>query len=262
MLMYTDKTIDRFVAELETLGVTEDKLKELMALSDKSWLQKPVADWLALPKAGVLKWVTPVTKSYQDAKGIMGPNFLGIEEVEQAFGVKYSEGDRTKLAQIPFDEKILRTCKDTHLLISGFPMSINDVRKKVSGKATQLFHRALGDAWFECEQFAQITVGVRWFLLRKESVKNSTSKTYNEQKRLIPLGEEIPFARDVVFATIALFLTTGEHLFEKVFVSCRDLHSRGERVRVGDFSRDGIHISSYWDERCYDYVSVCSVRNL
>jgi hypothetical protein len=258
--MFSNETIEKFGAEILACGVTEENLKTLLALSDKSWLQKSATEWLARVNKP-LKWTPVVTKSYHDAKVIMGRNFLGIEEVEQAFGVKYSSGDRAKLAQVPFDEVTLKTCAKTYVLVAGFPMSINDIRQKVRGNAARLFYSALGDAWFEREQFAQIAVGVRWFLLRKEPVQNSTSKTYGEQEGLIPQNEEIPFARDVVFATVALFVITGERLFENVYVRCRDVSSGGRRVLVGDFDRGGLRINGYWDVSRYVYLGACSFRN-
>lgn len=259
--MFSNEILEKLGAELAAHGVTEDKLKELLALSDKSWLQRSASEWLARVNGKSLKWVIPMTKSHHDAKAIMGTNFLGIDEVEQAFGVKYSSGDRAKLAQIPFDEATLKACVRTHVLVAGFPMSINDVRQKVSGNAARLFYSALGKAWFEREQLVQIAVGVRWFLLRKEPVQNSTSKTYGEQEGLIPQGEEIPFARDIVFAIMALFLTTRERLFENVYVRCRDVHTDGHRVYVGYFDRDGLCFNDVWDDYRHGYLGACSVRN-
>ena len=259
--MFTNKTLKNLGVELAAFGVTEDKLKELMALDDKSWLQQSVSEWLARVNNKPLKWVVPVTKSYHDAKAIMGTNFLGIEEVEQAFGVKYSSGDRAKIARVTFDEAMLKACAKTHILVAGFPMSVNDVRQKVSGNAARLFYSALGDAWFEREQFAQIAVGVRWFLLRKEQVQNSTSKTYGEQEGLIPQGEEIPFARDVVFTTVLMFLATGERLFENVYVRCREVSSHGSRVYIGLFDRGGLSFGLFWDGYRHGLLGVCSFRN-
>lgn len=259
--MLTNKTLENLGVELAALGVTDDKLKELMVLSDKSWLQKSVAEWLALPNGSALKWVVPVTKSYHDAKIIMGTNFLGIDEVEKAFGVKYSAGDRAKLMQIPFDEATLKACANTHVLVAGFPASIDDIRSMVKGNAAKLFCSMAGKGWCNGEKFANIAVGVRWFLLRKEVVQNSTSKTYGEQEKLIPQGEEIPFARDVVFVVMAMFITHGERLFEKVYVRCRDVSSNGYRVYVGYFGRGGLSSHYCWDGSRIDGLGVGSFRN-
>lgn len=261
--MFTEKATKILCEKLGKYGISDEVVQRLEALNDDSWAQDAANSLLARVNDKPLKWVVPVTKSYHDAKVIMGRNFLGIDEVEQAFGVTYSAGDRAKLAQIPFPEEVLRACADTHVLVAGFPMSINDVRKSrnVKGSAAKLFYSSLGDAWYERESFANTSVEVRWFLLRKKPVDNSTSKTYEQQLRLIPQGEENPWARDVVFATIVLFLTTGERLYESVYVRCKDVDPNGCRVCVGDFDRVGLYIFSDWDGYRDGDLGVCSVRN-
>lgn len=77
---------------------------------------------------------------------------------------------------------------------------------------------------------------------------------------MIPQGEENPWARDVVFATTALHLTTGEWLFERVYVRCKDVDSSGYRVYVGGFDQGGLCINDFWDDYRGGDIGVCSVR--
>lgn len=203
-----------------------------------------------------------VSTSQVVARSIMGRNFLGPEEVQKAFGVKYSSGDRAKLVQIPFDVNMLRACADTHILVAGFPMSMNDIRKnkRVKSNATSLFCDVVGERLYDEQRFANTSVECRWFLLRRKPIDNSTFKTYVEQLRLILDREENPEARDVVFATIALCLTTGEWLFESIYVRCKNMHSHGGRVSVG-VSEGGIRIHYDWDHYRNDFLAICSSRS-
>ncbi len=261
--MFTNKMMKAFKAELAANGITDNKLEALMALADRSWIEKSAAEWLTHVNGEATNAPMQTTESHEKAQAIMGRNFLGLEEVEKAFGVKYSTGDRAKLATIQFSDETLCASKDTHVLVAGFRMSINDIRKNrnVKGNAAKLFFSAVGEGWYNDEPFANASVECRWFLLRKKPIDNSTSKTYEEQLQLIPRGEENPWARDVVFATIALFLTTGERMFEKIYVRCKDVSSRGGRFGVGFFVRDGLDVYFGWDGCRDGGIGVGSVRN-
>lgn len=256
-------------------GVTTAQIATLLALSDQKWLDEIVAVVRkyaleeTLVKALSEETATPVAvKScaearHEAARSIMGTNFLGLEEVEKALGIKYTPAQRAKLAVIPFDEATLRVCAKTHVLVAGFPMSINDIKNnsRVKGNAAKLFYSAAGEGWYTNESFANASVEVRWFLLRKQVIANSTYKLYNEQLALIPQSEVNPWARDVVFATMVLFLTTGERLFGSLYVRCRDTSSNGLRVFVGRFDRFGLYVYSWYGYRRSGSIGVCSLRN-
>ncbi|MDQ5931523.1 MAG: hypothetical protein QG607_224 [Patescibacteria group bacterium] len=260
----TNKTLKAHGAELASRGVSIEMLAKLQGFEDKDWLDQCAAVMLArLNNQAESELTTLVENNHAWARVIMGTNFLGLEEVEKAFGVKYTANQRQQLATIPFDEATLKACADTHVLIAGFPMSINDIRKSknVKGNAAKLFDSLFGNVWYEQQSFANVSVEVRWFLLRKKPIDQSTSKTYEEQYRLIPQGEENSWARDVVFATIVLFLTAGERLYKSVYVRCKDVSTDGNRVYIGYFDRFGMGFLSYWGGDRIDCLAVCSVRN-
>lgn len=197
--------------------------------------------------------------SHQRARAIMGKNFLGLKQVERLYDVKYSKEECEKLASIPFNDGVLKACADnTHVLMPGFPMSINDIRKhrKVRGSSAKLFADLICKAMYDYEVFAKTPVEVRWFLFRKKPIDGSGSLNYKEQLQLIPPGEKNPRVADAVYAIVSTFLITKECLFDGVDIRCSDVDSHGLRVRVGS----GLFIDSYWgdgsDERCF----ICSIR--
>jgi hypothetical protein len=194
------------------------------------------------------------TRSHDRAREIMGRNMFGVEEATKHFGVQPSKKDLADLATIPYSETVLTSCKDSHILVAVFPLSLLDVRKKAP---TELFYT---QDWYDNETFAKDKGGARWYLLRKTPVEQSTSKTWEEQQRLLGKDEETPTVRVVVYTMIGHFLATGERLFEKLYVRCSDVDSLGLRVGVGDFAADGLLVGDRWDGSRRDDLGVASAR--
>ncbi len=179
------------------------------------------------------------------AREIMGKNFFGIEEAIKHFGVNATKQQLAALAEVPFSEEVLKSCKDTHVLVAVFPLSILDIRgiaKKQSDRT--LFY---SQDWYDKQAFAKDKGEVGWQLVRKEPIANSTSKTWNDQQVLLSKDEETPTARIVVYTTIGYFLATRERLFEKIYVRCVDLDSDGGRVSVGSFAAGGLGVNGWRD---------------
>jgi hypothetical protein len=61
----------------------------------------------------------------------MGDNFFGVEEAIRYFRVNPTDGDVDALAEVPFTEDVLQECKDTHVLVAVFRLSVINIRKIV-----------------------------------------------------------------------------------------------------------------------------------
>lgn len=191
------------------------------------------------------------------AREIMGSNFLGVEDVIKHFGVSFSDDEVAQLREIPFTEAQLRECKDTHVLFPGYTLTILDIRSRVP---KELFYSHDG-AWYTDQKFAtEERVGLRWYLIRKDIVKNSTSKTYQEQIALLPANEEAPRACEVIYMIMLYFLAYQKRLFEKVYARCSDLSSSGRRVDVGCFDSEGLYVGSWADDDRYGFVGLAASR--
>jgi hypothetical protein len=187
--------------------------------------------------------------SQKRAREIMGKNFFGVVEAIKHFGVNPSKQQLAYLAEVPFTEEQLSSCKDTHVLVAVFPMSILDIRGKVERK---LFC-SHDDAWYNKQAFAKDKGEVGWQLVHKVPVADSTNKTWNEQQALLSKDEETPKAQVMVYTIVGHFLATDERLFENIYVRCSDLDSDGDRVYVGSFAAKGLNVDS-WDgdyRNCY-----------
>lgn len=192
------------------------------------------------------------------ARDIMGKNFFGIEEAIKHFGVNATKQQLAYLTEVPFSEEVLKSCKDTHVLVAVFPLSILDIR----GIAKKQPDRTLfySQDWYDKQAFAKDKGEVGWQLVRKEPIANSTSKTWNDQQALLSKDEETPTARIVVYTMVGHFLASGERLFEKIYVRCIDLDSDGYRVGVGSFDAEGLGVGGGHDDFRDDDLGLSAAR--
>ena len=233
--------------KLETAGLTDELAQRVIDSKGNDLATKVVR----LIKNGGFE----ATTSQKRTREIMGRNYFGIEEAIQHFGVNPSRQQLAAIAEVPFTEATLEECQNTHILVAVFPMSITEVRSKVSNQ--RLFYN---QDWYNKEAFAKDRGEVAWHLVRKTPVPNSTSKTWPEQQVLLAKNEETPTARVMVYAIIGHFLVTGERLFERIYVRCSDVDSYGGRVFVGLFGADGLSVKNYWDDDRDDGIGLASAR--
>lgn len=181
-----------------------------------------------------------LSESQKNAQAIMGKNFFGISEAMLHFGVVPTAEQIASFTDVPYTAEVLRECKDTHILVAVFPISILEIREK-AGK------HFYSQSWYDSdEDFALQQGGIGWWLVRKTAVEDSFSKNWVEQQALLGKEEQVPDARVVVQTAIGHFLATGERLFPDKYVRTSNLDSGGYRVHVGYFGSDGLYLCR-WD---------------
>ncbi|MEK9170563.1 MAG: hypothetical protein AAB674_02870 [Patescibacteria group bacterium] len=232
--------------KLETAGLTDELAQKVIDSKGNDLAAKVVR---LIQNGGF----DPST-SQKRAREVMGRNCFGIKEAIKHFGVNPSKQQLAALSEVPFSEETLEECKNTHILVAVFPLSILDIRGKMDSK---LFYDT---SWYNKEPFAQDHGEVSWQLIRKTPVADSTSKNWSEQQVLLAKNEETPKARVMVYAIIGHYLATSERLFENVYVRCSDLDSDGFRVLVGNFDRDGLDVDYHWVDYQIDYLGLASSR--
>mgnify|MGYP001567035619 CR=1 FL=1 len=199
------------------------------------------------------------TTDQERAKRIMGTNYVGPDAAMEHLGVQYTERELATLAVVPFSEAVLKDCAKTHVLVAGAPLSILEIRERAQAKG-KLFY-STSDAWYNAEKFAtDEKVNMQWYLIRKDAVANSFSKNWNDQQALLTPEETTPCACEVVYVTILTFLVTGIRLFEKYYVRCSDVSTRGYRVYVGRFDAGGLRVNDNWVAYRYDGLGLASRR--
>jgi len=145
----------------------------------------------------------------QGAHAIMGTNFFGVEEAVWHFGVKPTMVQLATLAEVPFTKETLEQCKDTHILVAVFPLSILDIREKNK----TIFKN---QSWYNNEAFAADKGKIGWHLVKKTPVPGSISKTWDQQQSLLGQDDEIPTAQVLAYTIIGHFLATGKQLSKNV----------------------------------------------
>ncbi|MFH0928367.1 MAG: hypothetical protein V1821_02735 [bacterium] len=234
--------------KLETAGLTDELAQRVIDSKGNDLAAKVVR---LISNGGF-----EATTSQKRAREVMGRNYFEIEEAIRHFGVNPSKQQLVALAEVPFTEATLEECKNTHVLTAVFPLSILEIRGKVPDNQ----HLFYNQDWYNEESFAKDRGEAEWHLIRKTPVDNSTSKTWNEQQALLAKSEETPTARVMVYTIIGHFLTTGERLFERIYVRCSDFDSHGYRVIVGYFNSVGLYVSHYWSDGRMDCIGLASAR--
>lgn len=233
--------------KLEAAGLCDELAQKVIDSKDNALAQKVIR----LIENGGFE---PST-SQKRAREIMGGNMFGVEEAIKHFAVNPSKQQLAYLAEVPFAESVLEACKDTHVLVAVFPMSILDIRGAC--KDQRLFY---DQDWYNKQAFAKERGEVGWHLVRKTPVDDSTSKTWDEQQKLLGKDEETPSARVMIYTMIGHFRATGERLFENSYVRCSDRDSDGDRVDVGLFDGGGLHVDDDWDDDRSSFLGVASAR--
>ena len=189
-----------------------------------------------------------VCNAHRWARKIMGRNFLGIEEVVKHFNVVFTTEQLGGLVNIPFSEAVLQECKDTHILVAGFPMTTADIKKKaphgfLKGVPFSRFWRSQAKAdpnkdLLEDQEFAwKEKVGPRWYLIQKQGVEWSFNLTEIDHINFFAFQrcDEPVSASVLIYTTILNFEVTGERLFKSYFV-------RSE-TRVGEWNSSYVRIA-------------------
>jgi hypothetical protein len=165
------------------------------------------------------------------AMQIMGANFFGGQDAQKYFGIEPTLEDAIALTTIPFTEEVLNECKDTHILVAVFRISILDIIRSVSDKL--FINEWYKTHNFKIEQFTQDKGETKWFLVENGPVEDSIEKSFNEQKALLTSAEETPSAQVMVYTIIGHYLKTKERLFEYTHIHTTSVFLTGERVTVG-----------------------------
>jgi hypothetical protein len=187
----------------------------------------------------------------------MGRNVFGLDDAISYLGVNPSPEQIATLREVPFSEEVLVFCRDTHILVAVFPLSILDIREMVRAEPTRHF---CYQSWYNEQVFASDSGQIGWHLIRKTPVENSSNKMWDEQQDLLGENDETPKAQVMVYAIIGHYKATGERLFEEVWVRCSDLTLDGNRASAGRFDFRGLYVRESWDGTRDDDLGLASER--
>jgi len=171
----------------------------------------------------------------EEAKKIMGKNFIGTEELEKIspyFGVSVPK----KIPNLPFDLDLLRKRKKDHILILGSPLSINKMRE-IFGIDPKKFEPCFyNQDWYLKEKFVSKSLKLKWYLISKKIDPKSRAKNPEIIIKNLKNKESLPEAVLAAFTFFAYYFLTKEILWKNDFIWCSDKDSNKDRIYVGRYS--------------------------
>lgn len=202
--------------------------------------------------------------TYDDARSILGNDFISPEEMSAAYDIIYTEDQLKNFGDTLPDKKTLRWyLAHNYMLVAGPPMELNllQVRKLDNN----LFDLKTKGWYAESDQkFAQnnkVTAG-EWLAIRKGAAPNSFSKTWSRQQHLITEDEYVPNIPTVSYAVTAYFKVRGIYLLCDKYVRTSSISADFNPVIVGRFGEDGLRVYDCWEGEHSGGIGVASARKL
>ena len=198
--------------------------------------------------------------SQKRARKIMGKNFFGVEDAVKHFGVQmglHIPSQPDYLREVPWSEEVLVSCRNTHILVAVFPVSVLGIYSR--SRVREILDLFLNFDW-HCMPFANYGGEIAWQLMLKTPVARSTYITWAEQQTLLSRDEEIPTTQVIVYAIASHFLVSGERLFKDVYVHGSDRGKSGSFVGVGNFSGNGLSINDQFACNSLSNLGLAAVR--
>jgi len=191
--------------------------------------------------------------NWRDAQRIMGENFFGVEDAMRYFGVKPNKQELADLWQIPYPPKVLKECRNSHILVVTFPdLTITQVMRKVGKEPfCRVVRHIVANYMDSCLQ-------LEWQLVGKDAYPGSAGKSLGRQKELVADGEGVAGAGKLVYAVIGYYLATGKRLIKNISLRTSTDHF-GSHVIVGPFDDGCLCISEELDDG-FDSIGLAYYR--
>jgi hypothetical protein len=181
----------------------------------------------------------------------MGKNMFGIEEASKYFDTPLKGPDVEALSEVPFADEVFRECKDTHILVAVFPLSVRNIKSRTANRKRSNGEPIIADfPWdttdrmsFENNVFMYEIGEAKWQLLRKIPASTGTKN-----------GS--PNARAMMYVMAGHYLNSGENLFKNTFIYCSNLRFNGQRVYINNHTDLGIILDYDYPHTSDKYVGI------
>ena len=225
---------------------------------------------------------------FQEAKEILGKDFLGPEAIQITLGIELSREELEHTEDIPFTREELEQAKMLGMMLvlrvphdkDKQPLTLNRMREILAGedslgdpakKKSKLVYSQPGEGWYKDEAFATGGVtGFSWGLVKKEVLPESLSKNWDEQEAIFKTWAEqtnidphtirrrTPI--EVAYDTMLYYGANKESLLESIYDWTSVQASGGEFVFVGYFGSGGLGVCSDTRGLRYSLLGVCPAR--
>src|SRR3989338_600008 len=250
----------------------------------KTYTQEKVAKALAGAKK---EGLTPVKEAldFSEVQEIFGPDFIGIEEVEQFTGRSLTLEEQ-RIAEEKWQRKVeeqgltkesLEQLKQEGFMVvlrvgtlAGKEKTDKDMKVNVKN-VREKFPLFYDQDWYNNEQFAEEPLkGIDWGIVKKELLDESKSKNWDEQEEIlkewaVTHGVDKKFVRrrtpaEVAYDVLAYFQVRNERILEKDWDWTSVQSSDGEFVSVGGFGSGGLGVGSDARGNRDSDLGVCPAR--
>lgn len=182
--------------------------------------------------------------NWQEAKKIMGKNFIGPDEVT-SIALELNIAPIKTTPPVPYDAKTLKKVSKDYILIlgvektkNGKPLTLNALRVLLGTDPNESEPCLYNQDWYLNEKFAsEKTLKSRWYLLRKQVLKETRAVRPDILEGKLKKGEKFPSAILATFTFFSYyFLYNGAQLWKNDFIWCSDKDKNGDRIYVGRYS--------------------------
>ncbi len=199
-------------------------------------------------------------KSYNLAKQILGDDFISPKEIMKSRkGIVYTDKQFSYFKKTIPSKEILEWCSDNnYMLVAGpnLPMSLLEIYNLKKS----YFYLTDGGLMANQNLCIDDKAEIRWYMIRKELIPNSTFKSWEEQKSLISEIEIVPNEAEFVWAVTTYKAVRDIYLFNKIYARTSSLARNGFPVHIGAFDESGLYISNYWNSTSNEDIGLIVSR--
>ena len=181
--------------------------------------------------------------NYQQAKKIMGRNFIGPDELT-AISLEMNISPMRTAPLIPFDSRTLKRYAKNYLLVlgvekmnDGSALTLNNLRDVLGVDPSQKEPCFYNQDWYLKEKFANATtLKNKWYLIRKDIPRETRGVRPDILEKKLRKGEQFPSAILTAFTFFAYyFLNKKAMLWKGDFIWCSDKDNNGDRIYTGRY---------------------------
>lgn len=156
-----------------------------------------------------------------------------------------------------------RLVRDTHAAFACIgPMHILALQE-LGWKSLRSRSRSwAADPWYFSEKFAKETLKFQWYLLLRDIVPGSENRTFNEQKRMLPVEYSVPPAVAEVAKDQFLYRKLGICVNSKCYARTASRDSVDLGVAVGACDTEGCVVTRFTSDYRNEMLGIAAARRL
>ncbi len=183
-------------------------------------------------------------------KQLFGEKFVGREELKPFFeAMGFQDCDIDDVPINYNDEVLERAASEGYILILGVShineneISLRFIRDKFGVNPDDSEPCLYNQDWYMKEDFMDLTLDDRWYLIKKEVYENSRAIMPNDLENR---GLTFPSAILCGYTFFAYYFACQEYLWWHDFVWCSDTDHNGDRIYVGKYHDiDGVNKNGF-----------------